>query len=302
MPESDRDWRAMLRRERTQLGLTQQEVGLAAGLSAETIRKYESGVRTPTRTHLLEVLRVLRVPQLRVRALLTAAGFAPSEIPLPSDTQPRYWYSVADAVAEMDRAPWPQFLSGSVMDVVAANRAASLLWGVDFALEQARRSSPQMQVIPAMAEPWFADRIVNFDECLAMVVGLLKGIPDGATALDRPSPWAERILAALTSVNPAAVASLLDAWERVPVRPLRPRWSYRIVWREPEGEIRFTGLVGLANEPVGLSFNDWIPEDAESHRVLERVLGARAAAHGGAPDGRAHLRRSRGSRGGPAGR
>ncbi len=52
-------------------------------------------------------------------------------------------------------------------------------------------------------------------------------------------------------------------------------WPRTLVWREPEGEIRFVGLVTVANERDGLSFNDWIPVDAPSHVVLEQVLAAR---------------------------
>jgi transcriptional regulator with XRE-family HTH domain len=68
MAEGDGDWRAMLRRERHRLGLTQVDLGTAVGLSPETVRKCEAGARTPTREHLMAILGALQVPQLEARA------------------------------------------------------------------------------------------------------------------------------------------------------------------------------------------------------------------------------------------
>ena len=59
------------------------------------------------------------------------------------------------------------------------------------------------------------------------------------------------------------------------------RWGYRVVWRDEEfGEMRFHGIVGTASEPSGLGFNDWIPLDAETWAVLERVKTRAAVPHG----------------------
>jgi hypothetical protein len=88
----------------------------------------------------------------------------------------------------------------------------------------------------------------------------------------------DQVLSTFAANDPTAVAKLLHAWEATPPRPAKSRWTYPLVWREPEGEIRFTGLVSTASEPDGLSFNDWFPADAASHAVLEQVLAARAAA------------------------
>jgi hypothetical protein len=163
---------------------------------------------------------------------------------------------------------------------------AAQLWGLDVAAELRQRNRAGAHVIPAMAEPWFAGRVTNFDELLRIVIGVLKGIPAGAAALDDPTPWAEKVLSALAATNPAAVGPLLDAWEATPPQQVRPRWEYRVVWQEPEGEIRFAGVVSLANERDGLSFNDWIPADADSHVTLERVMAARNGAAGQALVGR----------------
>ena len=282
MPAGESDWRAMLRRERALLGLTQAGLGRGAGLSAETVRKYEAGARTPTRGHLVAILDVLQVPQLRAREILAAAGFAAADRLFPPDGHPGYYFTLAEARAEIEDTPWPQFVVGDQMEILAANRAASLLWGADVDAEVAGRPRPELHFLSLMAEPRIAGRIANFDECLAMAVGVLKGVPGGGADLRAPGPWVDRVLGAFAASDPSAVAGLLRAWEATPPRPAKSRWTYPLVWREPEGEIRLTGLVSTASEPDGLAFNDWLPADAESHAVLERVLAARAVGRRGA--------------------
>ena len=56
------------------------------------------------------------------------------------------------------------------------------------------------------------------------------------------------------------------------------RWSYPVVWEDPDqGEIRFFGLVSLANEEESTFFNDWIPSDARSWIAFEAVKRRRDA-------------------------
>ena len=266
-----------LRREREALGLTQAGLASAVGLSPETIRKYEGGTRTPTREHLVAMLGSLKVPRVRARTILAAAGFDAGSGQLPVDALSGYYMTLPEAHAEIEATPWPQFIVGDAMELVTANRAASLLWGVDVAAELKVRSRVQLHLMALLAEPQFSGRIVNFDECLAIAVGVLKGVHSGGESLDTPSPWAEQVLAQLAVNDPTVVARLLRAWDSTPARPPKSRWTYRLIWREPEGELRFSGIVSTASEPDGLSFHDWIPADAASYAALERVLAARAA-------------------------
>ncbi len=81
--------------------------------------------------------------------------------------------------------------------------------------------------------------------------------------------------------DPAYVARFLDIWQRTPGQPdAKLRWSYRMDWNEPGiGLMRFHGFVSSANEPDGLSFNDWIPLDAATWERLA-LLKERAGAPG----------------------
>ncbi len=263
----------MLREERLRLHLTQQQLAAAAHLSTETIHKYERGTRTPGREGLFRILEALQVPQVRAREILGDAGFAPIERLFAQSANPDYFFTLAQAAAYVETVPWPRFVVNNVMEIVVANRAARLLWDVDFETEYAARSRPQLHFLALMVEPRFASRIVNFDECLATVVAILKGVPRGGAALENPGPWVQSVLGQFAANDPEALVRLLHAWEVAPAATAKVHWNYRIVWRDPVGgEIAFRGVVSDASEPDGLAFNDWIPADSASHRNLEQVL------------------------------
>ena len=258
-PATGDGWRAMLREERMRLRLTQGQLAAAAHLSEESIRKYELGTRSPSREALFRIIEALQVPQVRARDIVTDAGFAPAERLFPLAANPGYYFTQAEAAAYVETVPWPRFVVNNVMEVVAANQAARLLWDVDLETELAQRSRPELHFLALMVEPRFAGRIANFDECLATVVSVLKGVPQGGGALDHPGPWVQSVLAQLSVADPDSVARLLRAWDSA--KPAEPKvhFRYEITWREPQGDIRFAGVISAASEPDGLAFSDWIP-------------------------------------------
>jgi hypothetical protein len=72
--------------------------------------------------------------------------------------------------------------------------------------------------------------------------------------------------------DPTYVGRFLQQWEATAPRDPKIRWSYPIVWREPDlGTLRFQVLVSACNEPEGLAFNDWIPLDAATWQALEAL-------------------------------
>lgn len=91
-------------------------------------------------------------------------------------------------------------------------------------------------------------------------------------SFDEPDPYFAEVLREFADGDPVFLARLVRVWVATPGRDAKVRWSYRVVWRDDEfGEMRFLSVVGPANEPGGLSFNDWPPLDAETWGVLERV-------------------------------
>lgn len=128
-----------------------------------------------------------------------------------------------------------------------------------------------MNLLAVASERRFADQMVNWDECVATLVAVFKGRPEGAASLDEPDPYFHDVLAEFAAA-PEFLARLASIWEATPPQPAKVRWNYRVVWRDREfGEMRFHCLVSAASDPAGLGFNDWLPLDGETWAVLEQV-------------------------------
>ena len=256
-PAEDRGWRDLLRAERLRLGLSQVELGALVGVSPETIRKYEAGGRTPARGTLVRLVAALQLSAVQVRVILRGAGFAAADTMFPADSYPDYYFSVAELRSYVEQVPWPQFVTNDLAQVVAANHAAQALWEIDFTAELARRSQAQLSLLSVAAERRFSERVVNWSECLTVLAGIFKGRPRDAIALEDPGAFFTEVLTAYAANDPAAIPQLISAWDSTPAQAGKVRWSYPLVWREPDiGDIQFLSLVSIASEPDALSFND----------------------------------------------
>jgi transcriptional regulator with XRE-family HTH domain len=263
------EWRGMLMRARKRLKVSRDELAALCHVSASTIRGYEIGRRHPKQESLEAILSALRLERTESNPIRESAGFAPVRSLFDHDEH--YYFSVADLDEEVERVAWPQFANNGALEVVAANRAAEALWGIDFRAERQRRAPYEMNVLAVATEFDFPARIENWDEMLRMIV---RGFKDPAQRDDvgAPSPYLTRAIEHFSQVNPAFLARLIDAWNAVEYEPARVRWHYAIDWRDAvAGRMHFHAIVSTASERDGLAFNDWIPLDAESWAVLERV-------------------------------
>src|SRR3990172_7711109 len=121
---------AGLREARKALRLSQRAVALAAGVSPQTVKAYELGLRRPSRALLTAILDALKVERGERNRILLAAGFAPDGLSL----RPRaadLAFSLQEAAAEVGGQPWPDFVASELMEVLAANRVAERLWGTE---------------------------------------------------------------------------------------------------------------------------------------------------------------------------
>lgn len=277
-----RTWRAILREERERLGMTQTELAKRVGLGEDTVRKYESGARIPTRAALERMLDVLAVPVATAREAMLDRGFHHEGFRFPPERSPRYYFSAEELAPFLEDHPWPAFVANELTELVAANRLAQALWGVDVASEQARRTRAGANLFAVLGEPRFVERIANWDEVLRTFVGVLKGVKAGRAMLDEPGGLFGDVFGELVSANPTLLATLYRAWESTPARPDKSRWAYRVVWREPGfGEMRFVSLVTPASETEAWAFNDWVPADAGSHAALDVFAESRGLGPGG---------------------
>ena len=263
------DWRVSLRHYRERLGLDRKTLASLAGVSAETIKSYEHGRRAPSRLHLMAVLDAMKVDRGERGEVLIAAGFASDSIALRSALAT---LGTREAiVAHVERYRWPSFITNDAMEVVGANAAAQRLWGVDMRYEFT--DSIDRNLMSLMSNPRFADRCVNWDAIITEMISIFKGHHQGPEILERPSPYFAAVLARFLKGDPGYVERFFQLWESVVPATGRFRWSYDVEWSEPgAGDLRFCCFVSAADMELALSFNDWIPIDAETWVALERIV------------------------------
>lgn len=281
----DDEWGAQLLAARRRLRVSREALAGASGISAATVRAYETGRRRPRREHLEQLLFHLNVPFDEANAIIEAAGFAPRRTRFTPDTHPHYYYALDELQAVIAEAPWPEFVMNDSTEVIATNAAVDALWGIDFAHERRVRSAVQRNILSVASEHRFAEHVVNWEECVAAMAMILKTRPQ---SLDEPNPYFDAVLAEFARGDPAYLARLAEVWAKTPPHDSRVVWHYRVVWRDDEyGEMRFLATVAPASEPDGTGFNSWHPVDADSWSVLESVKARREAA---APSRRASRR------------
>jgi transcriptional regulator with XRE-family HTH domain len=259
-------WAKLLRQNRQQLGLSQRELAQRAGVSAQTLKAYELGLRRPSRTLLASILDALKIDASQHNQILMAAGFAPDSRVLSSTI--KGMFDLHQARVEIERYPWPAFLQTDTLEVVAANRTAQRLWGIE--LDRDFSHHVQRNLLSVASDPRFAERCLNWEEVVGGMISLLKGHPRGPESLDSPSGYFQAVLEQFAAGDPKYLSRLIRLWNRVPAAKPRVRRSYHVLWAEPElGRIRFYCLTSLANHIEGLTFNDWIPQGARGWSALE---------------------------------
>jgi transcriptional regulator with XRE-family HTH domain len=248
-------------------------------LSSETIRKYESGRRNPRREHLESLLRVLDVPQADANEILGGAGFSHPRTLFPSERFPGYFFSVYELHGYVNQVSWPEFVTNNYAELIAANRAAQDFWGIDLEKERTRRTRAQMNLLSVAAEQKFAQRVLNWDECVRTLVSVFKGLPQGEESIESPGAYFEEVLGEFARIEPSLVTRLLSLWTETPASSPKVRWTYKVIWDAGSLDLlNFHCIVTTASEPDGLAFNDWIPVDATTWSALEELKAVNAFA------------------------
>lgn len=265
-------WNLRLRAERKRLGLTRPALGALLGVPVETLRRWEDGTRRPPEERLRGVLDAMKVVGATANDILRDAGYQPQPTLFPNWQYPNYFFVADELPAAVERVPWPEFVLDNNVQVIAANTATQALWRIDFEKERATRTRAQMSLLSVASDHHFADRLMNWDECIAEIAAVFKGQPARPETLDAPSTYFNGVLAEFAAGDPAFLARFVQIFAETPPMEAKVRGTYPVVWEDPEfGIMRFLALRNTASEPDGYGFQDWIPTDAASWTVLEAV-------------------------------
>lgn len=263
-------WFDQLRRLREQENVSRAELAARSGISAASIKGYESGVRNPSRPALSNLLDALSADAFARQEILVGAGYAPDGRS-PADHLGDEWFTLEDACAEIAPMPHPACVTTELFEVVAANACIQRVWEVD--LHRELMGPFERGFLSMLSTPRFADRLLNWSEALSVAVSVVKGHYGGDAALD-PSrhPYLAAAVQHLLNGSPEYVQKFLALWMSVPGRMYRVRLSYPVVWNHSElGPLKFVAVTGPANRQPSLWFNDWVPVDARTATAVAQL-------------------------------
>jgi len=266
----EQDWRRWLLEARERTGLSRSELARRASLSLETIRAYEQGRRRPTAQSLTAVLEALRLERGERNRILEAVGFAADGLRLMPHN-PDLYFTLEEATEEIERYAWPAHVNNEMMEVLAANRVAQRLWGVD--LEREFTGPVERNMLSVVSSPRFASQVKNWDEVVSVAIAVMRGHHRGPeTQPEGSSAYYAAVMKRFMEGVPNLVHRFFELWELTPARTPKVRWTSRVEWQHPEvGLMRFEVFTSACNEPDGLSFIDWIPLDAATWQALEAL-------------------------------
>jgi len=259
------DWRAQLRLHRLQRRLSQAEVARRAGLSLSAVKAYERGDRRPSARALDELLEAIGITHDEANPIRAGAGYA---IDWQGVLERRYVAEPAELRRQAEELPWPVFVTNQGSYVVHWNRAFERLWDVD--VEQEFPDPLTRSLLGGACIARFARCIASYEETMAFFLGMIKGDPRVRQDLANPAPWNRDAVGHLADGDPGELRRLLDAWEQAVPIPHRIRHQYHVTWRyRGTGPVmRFIGLHTVADIWNELSWQEWVPADAESWAAL----------------------------------
>jgi transcriptional regulator with XRE-family HTH domain len=268
------DWSRVLQEARNSLHLSRAALAKLAGVSPQTIKAYELGLRHPTRPLLLALFDAMKLERPVRDRILNSAGYASIGAEIGPGVHPHYPFTKEQCGEYVERFTWPVFVVDDLLQIVCANEAAQCLWDmwIDDLPEPASRNMIQFASVPRLA-----DRVLNWDEVAAAGISVFKGHHLGVETLDSPSEYFSQILERLMEGDASYVTRFFALWEKTEPAPPKVRWGYPVVWNEPDvGVMRLEAIITQANEAHGYAFNDWIPLDAQSWENLKALVRMRS--------------------------
>lgn len=263
------DWRTRLRDHRLRLDVPQTELARRSGLSLTAIKAYERGTRHPSADALNAILAALGLPPEAANPIRAGAGYA---IDFSALFEGRYIFDLAVAQAQLDRLPWPAFVTNQATLVVAFNRPMAIVLDVEPEIDFP--DPVERNLLGYANQPRFTRSLENFDEVVGMLIGLAKGDPRVQADPERPPPWSANAVARFLQGDPAFIRRFLDLWEKAPAIPHRTRHVYDVRWRYRGEPPAFHFIASLSPADIWneLWWNEWVPADPATASRLERLL------------------------------
>ncbi len=252
------DWRQRIRDERLRRSIAQTELARRAGLSLTAVKAYERGARRPSLHALNAIIGAIGLSPDEANLIRAGAGYA---IDFTALFDGRYIFDLAVAQQQLNRLPWPAFITNQATVVVAFNQQFATLLDVD--PERDFPDPAERNLLAYANQPRFTSALENFDEVVGMLIGLAKGDPRVQADAERPAPWSQAAVERFLQGDPSFIRRFLALWERQPPIPHRTRHVYEVRWRyrgEPPA-LRFIASLSPADIWNELWWNEWVPAD-----------------------------------------
>jgi transcriptional regulator with XRE-family HTH domain len=260
-------WSAALRGHRERIGLSRWLLASRAGVSEHGVKAFEFGERRPREATLNALIDALGLTREEANPIRRGAGH-------PDD-----WYAILherfrpqliDLQSEVDRCPWPAFVANQAIDVPFSNAAMARILRAD--PDQDLLAHGERNLLSQVTNRRFVELFANFDEVVTFMVGTVKGDPRWQESLNHPSPWLKGRVEMFMAGDPEYVARVLRLWTEAPPIPHRARHIYPVRIHHPGGGIlRFRASASIADLWDELTWHEWVPEDAETWRLLESL-------------------------------
>jgi transcriptional regulator with XRE-family HTH domain len=262
-------WNDRLRTWRASQGLSREALATAVGVSAESIKAYELAKRRPPRDVLIAVLNGLSVHAREREVIFSEVGYASGGQRVGSDLpQPEHTFD--DCLREIHLVEWPAVVTDEAMDVLAANRAAQRLWGVDLSREF--NTPVQRNLLAQMSNPRIADQMANWEEAVRILLTLVKGSFGDITEENPRNSYYQAVMQHFLAGDPRYVQDAMRIWMEVEPEIYKWRFQYPVHWRHPEfGVLRFKVIANLVNRGERLSLNDWVPQDGRAWEAVRAL-------------------------------
>lgn len=254
----------ILRQARNAARMTRQELGVRAGVTARSVKAYESGERTPNRQVLAALGVAAGLNQGSLNVLLLAAGYAPAP-------QRVHCYHRGSCVDDLlsQQAEWPQFVLNDGLFLVGANRFARRL----LELQAYGGELKAVNFLTYCHDASLNNTLQNWNEVVAVLVGLYKS---------RNANVVEASESLLANVGPKELCAQIQVmWNETPSRGLLDRTTYDVWWRRDGSRhaLRFRAALMPGHVAQRLTFGEWYPADALTWRYLQRAIGGSLASH-----------------------